>query len=53
MKLAKNKPTVFIYNDTLTLDESMLEDICNIVNNGEVSNLFSMEEKQKIIEDIT
>lgn len=30
----------------------MLEDVCNILNNGEVPNLFPMEEKLKIIEEV-
>lgn len=30
----------------------MLEDICNILNNGEVPNLFPAEEKMKIIEEV-
>jgi dynein heavy chain len=30
----------------------MLEDICNILNNGEVPNLFPPEEKAKIIEEL-
>ncbi len=30
----------------------MVEDVCNILNNGEVPNLFPAEEKAKIIEDI-
>lgn len=31
----------------------MLEDVCNILNNGEVPNLFPFEEKQKILEEIS
>jgi dynein heavy chain len=30
----------------------MVEDVCNILNNGEVPNLFPAEEKAKIIEDL-
>jgi len=30
----------------------MLEDVCNILNNGEVPNLFPPEEKAKILEDL-
>jgi len=30
----------------------MLEDICNILNNGEVPNLFPFEERTKIIEEV-
>lgn len=55
MKLAgqEQKPTVFIYSDTQVLDEGMIEDVCNILNNGEVPNLFQLEERQKIIEEMT
>lgn len=31
----------------------MVEDICNILNNGEVPNLFPTEEKNKIIEEMS
>jgi len=30
----------------------MVEDICNILNNGEIPNLFPADEKAKIIEDM-
>lgn len=30
----------------------MVEDVCNILNNGEVPNLFPNEERAKIIEDV-
>lgn len=43
---------VFLYSDTQISRESDLEDICNILNNGEVPNLFPAEEKAKIIEEI-
>ena len=32
--------------------ESMVEEVCNILNNGEIPNLFPMEEKTKIVEEI-
>jgi dynein heavy chain len=31
----------------------MVEDICNVLNNGEVPNLFPLEEKVKIIEEMS
>ena len=31
----------------------MLEDVCNMLNNGEVPNLFPMEEKAKIVEEVS
>lgn len=30
----------------------MLEDICNLLNNGEIPNLYPAEDKAKILEDI-
>ena len=30
----------------------MLEQICNLLNNGEVPNLYPTEEKAKLIEDL-
>jgi dynein heavy chain len=47
------KEIVFMYSDTQILKESMVEDICNILNNGEVPNLFPVEEKLKIIEEMS
>ena len=47
------RPTVFLVSDTQLVKESMVEDICNILNNGEVPNLFPMEEKTKILEEIS
>jgi dynein heavy chain len=31
----------------------MYEDICNLLNNGDVPNLFPLEEKAKIVEEIS
>ena len=55
MKVAgvDNKPTTLLLSDTQLFNESLLEDICNILNNGEVPNLFPPEEKAKILEEIT
>jgi dynein heavy chain, axonemal len=47
------KSTLLLFSDTQIFSESLLEDICNILNNGEVPNLFPPEEKSKIIEEIT
>uniref|UniRef100_A0A7S4DG85 AAA+ ATPase domain-containing protein n=1 Tax=Lotharella globosa TaxID=91324 RepID=A0A7S4DG85_9EUKA len=52
MKIAgvKNEPVVFLISDTQIKDEQFVEDINNILNNGEVPNLFPMEEYQGIVE---
>lgn len=42
-----------MYSDTQILKESMVEDICNILNNGEVPNLFPIEEKARIIDEMS
>lgn len=31
----------------------MVEEICNLLNNGEIPDLFPQEEKAKIIEEMT
>ena len=47
------RPTVFLVSDTQLSKESMVEDLCNILNNGEVPNLFPLEEKSKILEELS
>lgn len=46
---AKNQPTVFLFSDTQLVMESFLEDINNILNSGEVPNLFESDEMEKIV----
>lgn len=46
------KNATLLLSDIQIFNESLLEDICNILNNGEVPNLFPMEEKVKILEEI-
>jgi len=43
------RPTVFLFSDTQIQEESFLEDINNILNSGEVPNLFAADERQEII----
>ncbi|TGZ67987.1 hypothetical protein CRM22_004505 [Opisthorchis felineus] len=45
----ENKPTVFLFTDTQIVVEEFLEDINNILNSGEVPNLFENEEYERII----
>jgi dynein heavy chain len=49
---AENKPTVFLFNDTQIIKESFLEDINNILNAGEVPDLFAADEMGKIREAV-
>ncbi|TPX68902.1 hypothetical protein SpCBS45565_g02819 [Spizellomyces sp. 'palustris'] len=44
------KPTVFLFSDTQCQEESFLEDINNMLNAGEVPNLFAADEKQELFE---
>ncbi|XP_021708238.1 dynein heavy chain 6, axonemal [Aedes aegypti] len=44
-----NKPTVFLITDTQIVKEEFMEDINNILNSGEVPNLFEGDEYEKII----
>ncbi|XP_077435277.1 dynein axonemal heavy chain 7 isoform X3 [Vanacampus margaritifer] len=41
---------VFLFTDTQIKMESFLEDIGNMLNTGEVPNLFAVDEKQEVIE---
>lgn len=47
---AEGKPTVFLITDTQIKEESFLEDIDNLLNTGEVPNLYAVDEKQEIME---
>ena len=49
---AENKQKVFIFSDSQILQESFLEDINNILNAGEVPNLFAQEEYENIVETL-
>ncbi|XP_068083916.1 dynein axonemal heavy chain 6 [Anabrus simplex] len=46
---AKNENTAFLFNDTQIVVEEFLEDINNILNSGEVPNLFESDEYEKVI----
>ena len=48
----EGKPLAFCLVDTQIVDESFLEDVNNILNTGEVPNLFASEEYSKIREDL-
>ena len=42
------KPTVFLFSDTQIKDEGFVEDINNILNSGEVPNMFPQDEKMQV-----
>lgn len=46
----QGKPTVFLFSDTQIQEESFLEDINNILNAGEVPNIYANDEKQEVFE---
>jgi dynein heavy chain len=46
----KNETTVFIFRDNQIKMESFIEDVNNLLNNGEVPNLFLPEEQGEIFE---
>ena len=39
---------VFLFTDTQIKQESFLEDISNLLNSGEVPNMFAIDEKNDI-----
>ncbi|XP_078466584.1 dynein axonemal heavy chain 12 [Lampetra planeri] len=49
---AKGQKTVFLITDTQIKQESFLEDIDNLLNTGEVPNLFAADERQDIMEAV-
>lgn len=46
---AENKPVMFLFSDAQIVQESFLEDINNVLNTGEVPNLFAADETEKIV----
>ena len=48
----KNLPTVFLFSDTQIKDESFLEDINNILNSGDVPNIYANDELDKIYNEM-
>ncbi|XP_064633435.1 dynein axonemal heavy chain 12-like isoform X2 [Lineus longissimus] len=49
---AEGKTTVFLITDTQIKEESFLEDIDNLLNTGEIPNLFAVDEKAEIMEAV-
>tara|TARA_A100001015_G_C15012532_1_gene723859 strand:+ start:698 stop:1885 length:1188 start_codon:yes stop_codon:yes gene_type:complete len=46
------RPYVFLFSDSQIKQESFVEDINNILNQGEVPNIFAYEEKMEILDRI-
>ena len=49
---AENKVQVFLFSDTQLKEESFLEDLNNILNTGEVPNLFPKDEIMQVTEAV-
>lgn len=47
---AKNNNTTFLFTDTQIKNELFVEDINNLLNTGEVPNIFQAEEKAEILD---
>ena len=44
----QQKSTTFVLNDTQIMHESFLEDVNNILNTGEITNLYSKEDLEQM-----
>ncbi len=44
----ENKPVCFLFVDTQIINEQMLEDINNILNSGDITNLYGDKEMEEI-----
>jgi dynein heavy chain len=49
----EGKSIVLLISDSLISNDALYEDICGLLNNGEVTGLFPLEEKLKIIDEIS
>ncbi|KAJ3086325.1 Dynein heavy chain 7, axonemal, partial [Quaeritorhiza haematococci] len=49
---ADDRKTVFLFPDTQIKEESFIEDVSNLLNSGDVPNLFAVDERQQIIEKV-
>ena len=47
---AEGRPCVFLFSDSQIKDESYVEDINNLLNSGEVPNLFPYDERAAVME---
>lgn len=48
----EGSPYVFLFSDTQIINEAFVEDINNILNNGEIPNLYNAEDYGNIIESV-
>ena len=48
----KEQKTVFMISDNQIADEKMLEDVNNLLNIGEIPNLYTADEKENLLEEL-
>nr|CCA18662.1 hypothetical protein ALNC14_048050 [Albugo laibachii Nc14] len=48
----QGQPVVFLFADSQIVDGGFLEDLNNILNSGEVPNLFAMDETDRLVVDM-
>jgi dynein heavy chain len=48
----KDQPVVFLFSDTQIVQEAFLEDINNLLNAGDIPNIYANEEIEKIIGEV-
>lgn len=48
----KNEPVTFLFSDTQIVKESFLEDLNNILNTGEVPNIWAPEDYEEILSEM-
>ncbi len=48
----KGNQVTFLFTDTQITDESFLEDINNLLNSGDIPNLWEPEEKKEIEDEV-
>ena len=49
---SKQIPTVFLVSDSQIIKESYLEDVCSILNSGEVQGIMTQEDHEEIFTDL-
>ncbi len=47
-----SRPAVFLFSDSQIKQEGFVEDINNVLNSGEVPNIFAMDEKMEICDGV-
>ena len=48
----EGKPVTWIFPDSQIVEESFVEDINNILNSGDIPNLWESDEKDKIVDEM-